>query len=79
MLARQAAPNDADILKNVADNIGGRTICAFGEACSWPVQSFVAKFKDEFVADAASRRRTPRENDRNRGYHDNWPDAHRHK
>jgi len=35
----------------IADNIpGGRTICAFGEACSWPVQSFVAKFKDEFVA-----------------------------
>jgi NADH-quinone oxidoreductase subunit F len=35
----------------IADNIpGGRTICAFGEACSWPVQSFVGKFKDEFVA-----------------------------
>ncbi len=38
-----------------ADNIpGGRTICAFGEACSWPVQSFVAKFKDEFVARGAA-------------------------
>jgi NADH-quinone oxidoreductase subunit F len=42
---------DADYLKHIADNIpGGRTICAFGEACSWPVQSFVAKFKEEFVA-----------------------------
>jgi NADH-quinone oxidoreductase subunit F len=42
---------DADYLIKIADNIpGGRTICAFGEACSWPVQSFVAKFKDEFVA-----------------------------
>ena len=42
---------DADYLVKIADNIpGGRTICAFGEACSWPVQSFVAKFKDEFVA-----------------------------
>lgn len=42
---------DADYLKHIADNIpGGRTICAFGEACSWPVQSFVAKFKDEFVS-----------------------------
>jgi NADH-quinone oxidoreductase subunit F len=41
---------DADYLVKIADNIpGGRTICAFGEACSWPVQSFVAKFKDEFV------------------------------
>ncbi len=42
---------DADYLLKIADNIpGGRTICAFGEACSWPVQSFVAKFKDEFLA-----------------------------
>jgi NADH-quinone oxidoreductase subunit F len=42
---------DADYLVKIADNIpGGRTICAFGEACAWPVQSFVAKFKDEFIA-----------------------------
>ncbi len=42
---------DADYLVKIADNIpGGRTICAFGEACSWPVQSFVGKFKDDFVA-----------------------------
>src|SRR5215471_14744262 len=42
---------DADYLLRIADNIpGGRTICAFGEACSWPVQSFVAKFKEEFIA-----------------------------
>jgi NADH-quinone oxidoreductase subunit F len=42
---------DADYLVRIADNIpGGRTICAFGEACAWPVQSFVGKFKDEFVA-----------------------------
>jgi NADH-quinone oxidoreductase subunit F len=47
--------SDADYLVKIADNIpGGRTICAFGEACSWPVQSFVAKFKDEFVAQGAA-------------------------
>src|SRR5213594_3921351 len=46
---------DADYLVKIADNIpGGRTICAFGEACSWPVQSFVAKFKDEFIARGAA-------------------------
>lgn len=40
---------DADYLLHIADNIpGGRTICAFGEACSWPVQSFVGKFKGVF-------------------------------
>src|SRR5208282_838290 len=44
-----------EALVKVADNIpGGRTICAFGEACSWPVQSFVAKFKDEFIAKGAA-------------------------
>ena len=41
-------PDDAKNLKNIADNIAGRTICAFGEACSWPTQSFLAKFPDEF-------------------------------
>jgi len=46
---------DADYLIKIADNIpGGRTICAFGEACAWPVQSVVAKFKDEFVAKGAA-------------------------
>ena len=46
---------DADYLVKIADNIpGGRTICAFGEACAWPVQSFVNKFKDEFVARGAA-------------------------
>ena len=51
----QGRKNDADYLMNIANNIpGGRTICAFGEACSWPVQSFVTKFKDEFVAKGAA-------------------------
>ena len=46
---------DADYLLRIADNIpGGRTICAFGEACAWPVQSFVGKFKDEFIARGAA-------------------------
>ncbi len=46
-----ARKEDADYLLKIADNIpGGRTICAFGEACSWPVQSTVGKFKDEFIA-----------------------------
>ena len=41
---------DADYLLHIAQNIQGRTICAFGEACSWPVLSFVKKFKNEFEA-----------------------------
>lgn len=43
-------PSDIDTLAGVAKNIDGRTICAFGEACSWPTSSFVAKFRDELVA-----------------------------
>jgi NADH-quinone oxidoreductase subunit F len=51
---------DADYLLHIAKNIQGRTICAFGEACAWPVLSFVSKFKDEFEAKgaAAETRRT---------------------
>jgi NADH-quinone oxidoreductase subunit F len=48
----QARAEDTALLKSVADNIAGRTICAFGEACSWPVQSFVAAFPEEFNAKA---------------------------
>src|SRR5450755_3047268 len=49
MLLGGGVVQDPDTLKTVADNIAGRTICAFGEACAWPTQSFVEKFKDEFV------------------------------
>jgi len=46
---------DADYILKIADNIpGGRTICAFGEACSWPVQSFLGKFKDAFATRGAT-------------------------
>jgi NADH-quinone oxidoreductase subunit F len=45
-----ASPSDVDELERVANNIEGRTICAFGEACSWPTQSFVKKFRDEMKA-----------------------------
>ena len=48
MVDGKARVEDAELLKSVADQIAGRTICAFGEAASWPVQSFIAKFKDEF-------------------------------
>ncbi len=43
---------DVGVLNSVADNIAGRTICAFGEAASWPVQSFLANFRPDFEARA---------------------------
>jgi NADH-quinone oxidoreductase subunit F len=45
---------DAEYLLHIAQNIQGRTICAFGEACAWPVLSFVSKFKDDFEARGAA-------------------------
>jgi NADH-quinone oxidoreductase subunit F len=50
MLLGGGVVQDPDTLKTVADNIAGRTICAFGEACAWPTQSFVEKFREEFNA-----------------------------
>ncbi len=45
---------DADYLTHIAQNIQGRTICAFGEAAAWPVLSFVKKFREEFEARGAA-------------------------
>jgi NADH-quinone oxidoreductase subunit F len=46
----QGRDGDLTLLKSVADNIEGNTICALGEAAAWPVQSFVKKFNAEFQA-----------------------------
>jgi NADH-quinone oxidoreductase subunit F len=52
MLNGGGVTEDPHTLKTIGDNIAGRTICAFGEACAWPTQSFVEKFPDEFAARA---------------------------
>lgn len=48
MTQGQSEISDLEKLRNVADNIEGRTICALGEAAAWPVQSFLTHFRDEF-------------------------------
>ena len=52
MCAGDARKDDADLLLSVANQIEGRTICAFGEAAAWPTQSFVSKFREDFVKKA---------------------------
>jgi NADH-quinone oxidoreductase subunit F len=52
MLCGGGVVEDPKTLKTIGDNIAGRTICAFGEACAWPTQSFVEKFSEEFAARA---------------------------
>ena len=64
MLDGEAREEDADLLKSIADQIAGRTICAFGEAGSCRVESFIAKFKEELVEKAqeqAARRKEGKE------------------
>ena len=39
---------DLDMLVEVAGKIEGHTICAFGDAAAWPVQSFLRHFIHEF-------------------------------
>ena len=59
MVHGDARPEDGPLLKSVADQIAGRTVCPFGEACAWPVQSFVQKFGDEFKNYAAAKHNRP--------------------
>ncbi len=39
---------DLSLLLDVAGRIEGHTICAFGDAAAWPVQSFLRHFRHEF-------------------------------
>jgi len=44
----QGTKKDLDLLLSVANKIEGHTICAFGDAAAWPVQSFLKHFFHEF-------------------------------
>src|SRR4030095_1576810 len=39
---------DIELLNNIANNIEGNTICAFGEAAAWPVKWAIKKFMPDF-------------------------------
>jgi NADH-quinone oxidoreductase subunit F len=46
----EGRPEDPDLLLDVARKVEGNTICPFGEAIAWPVQSYVTEFRPEFEA-----------------------------
>ena len=48
ILAGQGRSEDLDLLDGVSRRIEGHTICAFGDAAAWPVQSFIRHFRPEF-------------------------------
>jgi NADH-quinone oxidoreductase subunit F len=45
----QGRPEDLDLLKDVAGNIQGRTICALGDAAAMPVQGMLKHYLGEFA------------------------------
>jgi NADH-quinone oxidoreductase subunit F len=48
IVAGQGTRQDLDLLLEVVGKIEGHTICAFGDAAAWPVQSFIKHFRHEF-------------------------------
>lgn len=50
ILQGKASMADLDKLDDVAANIMGRTICAFGDAAAMPVRSFIKYFRNEFAS-----------------------------
>jgi len=44
------ANSDIDLIGDIADNMFGRTFCPLGDAAAWPIQSIVAKWRDELEA-----------------------------
>ena len=53
LVSGKASPKDIETLESVAYQIDGRTVCAFGEACSWPVEAMIDKFRDELTSETS--------------------------
>ena len=41
---------DLDDLLGIARDMEGKTICVFADAAAWPIQSYIAKFREDFEA-----------------------------
>ena len=54
MCSGGAREEDVALLYDLAGNIGGRTVCPMGYSITWPVQSYIGKFRDQFEANAKS-------------------------
>jgi NADH-quinone oxidoreductase subunit F len=56
MCSGDARSGDLDTLYTMAGNIGGRTVCPMGFSTTWPVQSYIDKFRDEIEERARENR-----------------------
>src|SRR5207245_10105133 len=43
-------PEDIDLMNWISDNMMGNTVCVLADAAAMPTQSFISKFRDEFIA-----------------------------
>ncbi|HEX8473589.1 MAG TPA: NADH-quinone oxidoreductase subunit NuoF [Pyrinomonadaceae bacterium] len=44
----EGTPDDAQLLLDLCDNIEGKSFCPLGDAASWPIQSAIKKFPEDF-------------------------------
>jgi NADH-quinone oxidoreductase subunit F len=42
------APEDLEILQDIAGKVEGHTICAFADAAAWPIQGMLRHFREDF-------------------------------
>jgi NADH-quinone oxidoreductase subunit F len=57
ILAGQGTLADLDLLLDLSENMTGKTICVLSDSCAAPVVSGIKKFKSEFEAYIAGRRK----------------------
>ena len=50
-----ATPDDVKTLEEIAYQIDGKTVCAFGEASAWPVEAMIDKFREELVGETSEK------------------------
>jgi NADH-quinone oxidoreductase subunit F len=55
----EGRPEEADLLLDMSDNIGGKSLCALGDAAIGPVISSVKKFRDEYLHHVTHKRCLP--------------------
>ncbi len=48
--AGEGRPEDAQLLIDLCDNIEGKSFCGLGDAASWPIQSAIKRFPEDFRA-----------------------------
>jgi NADH-quinone oxidoreductase subunit F len=48
--AGRGREGDLETMRDICENMKGRTICPLSDAAAMPVESFISKFRDEFAA-----------------------------